>query len=349
MILYLYAPDFYAAVEQLDQPALRDRPVIVGGDPRKRGTVTSASDAARRAGVVPGMAVEDARALCPEAVLRPTRLRRYREVAGEMRALLRAAADRLEEDGLDGAYLEAPPREEPVPFAAALCVRVQAETGVRVVAGIGPTRFVAHLAAQEPGPGGIRDVADEAALDFLAAKPVSAIWGLGPATADKLALHDVRTIGELRQVALEDLEAIVGRNAPSFLQLARAADREPLRPSARPKSLSQEETLGQPTVDVALLSERIRELAGRLEALLERESRAARTVSLSVRYVDETQVSRTRTLDAPVTAHGEIHAAALDLLGRTHAGARLVRRLRLQVSNLGARPSQEEPRQLRLF
>lgn len=349
MIIFLTVPGFYAAVEQADHPPLRGRPVIVGGDPRKRGSVTSASAEARLRGVTTGMRSDQALELCPDAALQPTRLRRYREVAGEIRALVRRMADRLEEDGLDSTYLEPPPRTEPVAFAAELCVRVQAETGIPAVAGLGPSRFIAYLAGQDPGPGGIHCVREEEALAFLAPFPTSSLWGLGPSTAEKLSAHGIHRVGDLQERSLAELEALVGRNAAPFQRLASGVEQSPLRPSPRAKSLSQEVTLAEPTGDLRLLGDRILELATRLEALLERERRVARTVSLSLRYVDDTGVTRSQTPREPIRAQGEIRDAALELLSRTHAGPRLVRRLRLQVANLSVGPRSEDPRQLRLF
>ncbi len=336
-------------MEQADQPQLRGRPVVVGGDPRKRGTVTSASAEARALGVAAGMPVAEALARCPGAALLATRLRRYREVAGELRAILRGATERIEEDGLDSTYLEAPAREDPVAFAAALVVRVQSALGIGAVAGIGPTRFVAQLAGLDPGPAGIRVIAQERAREFLAPLPVTSLWGLGPTTAEKLAAAGIRSIGELAARSRDELEALVGRSAPSFLALARAEESAALRPSPRARSFSQETTFVDASLDLRQLGERILELAGRLEQVLERERRAARTVNLVLRYVDDTQVARTRTLAEPVHTQSALRDVALELLARTHAGARRVRRIRLQVTALSARRPGEDRRQLRLF
>jgi DNA polymerase-4 len=349
MILYVQVPDLYAAVEEADEPDLRGRPIIVGGDPRKRGSVTSANAEARQAGVREGMRVREAQELCPKATLRPTRLRRYREVAAELRAILRGTTDRLEPLGLDGTYLEAPPRRDPLSRAAELCVQIQAELGIAARAGVGATRFVAHLAADHAGAGGLRLVRADESRDFLAALPLTEIWGLGPSTAKKLEAHGLRRIGDLQPLERSDLEAIVGRNAQRFLALANAEDREPLKPQPQPKSFSQEETLEEPTRDLRVIGGRLAELATRLAALLERDRRVARTVSLGVRYLDAEHVTRTQTLAEPLGAADGIREAALELLSRTQAGIRTVRRVRLQVSNLGRRPSTVEARQLRLF
>jgi DNA polymerase-4 len=349
MIIYVQVPDLYAAVEQSEDPDLRGRPVVVGGDPHKRGTVTSANALAREAGVREGMPVREALECCPDAVLRATRLRRYREVAGQIRAILRGATDRLEPVGLDGTYLQVPPRVEPLPLAAQLCVGIQAELGVSARAGIGVTRFVAHRAAEHAGPGDLRLVRAEESLSFLAPLPVTEIWGLGPATGSKLEAHGLRRIGDLQGLDRAALEPIVGRNAQRFLALANAQDRDPLRPQPQPKSCSQEETLDEPTRDLRVIGERIAELAARLAATLERERRVARTVSLGLRYLDAAHVTRTQTLAEPLESAAELRDAALELLARTQAGIRTVRRVRIQVSNLARKRSSEDARQLRLF
>jgi DNA polymerase-4 len=349
VILLFHIPGFYAAVEQADVPALRGQPVIVGGDARKRGRVTAASAEARALGVAAGMSVADALARCPGAALRPTRLRRYRDVARDVRAVLRGVCERLEEDGLDSTWLEVPAREEPVAFAAELVVRVQSALGIAAVAGIGPTRQVAWLAALDAGPAGIRAVPAERAHEFLAPQPVTRLFGLGPATAERLAAAGIATIGELAKRSAAELEPIVGRPAAALLALASAREPTPLRPSPRARSLAQEATLAEPTQDLRSIGDRLHELAARVEQHLERERRAARTVNLVLRFVDDTQVARTRTLRDPIHTQAELRDAALELLSRTQAGPRRVRRIRLQVTGLSARRATEDPRQLRLF
>jgi DNA polymerase-4 len=349
MIIFVHVPGFYAAVEAVDHPG-DGRPIIVGGDPGKGGTVTSASPEARAAGVLEGMELPAAQQLCAGADLRPTRLRRYREVAAELRAILRTVSERIEPEGLDSTYLECPAEADPVTLAAKLCVGIQAELGLRAVAGLGATRFVAHLAGRTAGPTGIREVKPERAQAFLAEFGVTEIWGLGPATAEKLIQAGLETIGDLQKLPLVELEAVVGaRNAATFLELARAEDRSTLRPAPPVKSLSREITLETPTGDLRSLGDAIGGLATRLEEMLQRERRAARTVTLGLTFVDGERVSRTQTLDRPVVRSPEIGEVGLQLLSRTQAGVRRVRRLRLQLSSLSRPEAREEPQQLRLF
>ncbi len=349
MIIFVLVPGLYSAVEQADNPALRGRPVVVGADPAKRGTVTSASREARARGVDEGMEMRRALELCPDAVIRPTRLERYREVAAELRALFRAETDRIEELGLEGNFLELAASVDPVARAAELCVRVQAELGIGAVAGIGPTRFVAYLAARHTGPGGIRQVAEADVKSFLAPFPVTEIWGVGPATAERLAARGVHTIATLAAVDLATLSSVVGRGASAILEYARGADREPLRPKPRARSLSQERTLDEPAVDLRSIGALLEALAERLERALARERRAARSVSLGLGFVDGTSVTRSTVLAEPATERAAFVDAARALLARTQAGARAVRRVRLGLSGLVRTESPADARQLRLF
>ncbi|MCE2392413.1 MAG: DNA polymerase IV [Proteobacteria bacterium] len=348
-ILFVKLSSFYAAVEQADQPALKGVPLIVGGDPGKRGSVTSASPEALAAGVRPGMETAEALKLCPGAQVRPTRLKRYREVASEVRELVRTVTDRFLEFDLEGTFIESPPEADPLQLAAELCVRVQAEHGVHAVAGIAPTRFAAYLAAEEPGPGGIQQVRPEDLQGFLGRARVTELWGLGPSTAERLAAVGVERVAELREMPFEDLREIAGRNAQSFLDLARGLPEEPIRPMPRAKSLSRERTLERPSSDLRWLAEGLFELAAQLEGVLSRERRVARTVSLGLGFADGTQVSRTQTGAVDLAERDDIGEVAVQLLERTPAGARPVRRLRLRLSGLGRAESGEGQRQLRLF
>jgi DNA polymerase-4 len=349
MILFLFVPGFYASVEQADHPELRGRPVLVGGDPRKRGTVNSASPEAQARGVVEGVPTAEALDRCPEAEVRPTRLRRYREVGGALRAIAWSQTDRVEPDGLDGVYLEVPPGDSPVTLAAELCVRVRGELGLPAVAGVGTTRFVAHVAARHCNEGGIRVIEPEQTRAFLAELPVTEIWGLGPESARRLAEHGIERIGNLQERSLAELDGIVGRIASTFRPLALGEDDNRIRARPRPKSLSQEETLPEATADLATLSERVSELAARIAQVLERESRAARTLTVGLEFADAQQLTRTQTEARPVSRHAELRDAALALLARARSEGRLVRRLRLQVSNFARREPDGAPRQLDLF
>jgi DNA polymerase-4 len=349
MIIFLYVPGFYAAVEQADDPSLQGRPVIVGGNPRKRGSVTGVSIESRRFGVTEGSEVQEALSRCPDAVYRPTRLSRYREVSSEIVAVLRRTTDRLKSEDLGSFYLQCPEHSEPLSLAAELCVCIQAELTLQAVAGIGPTRFVAYLAARHHSFGEIRQILPDQVHAFLAEFPVTEIWGLGPATAEKLARHGITRIGDLQRLEPGELETLVDHNAPAFLALAKGEDQEPPWPIQRRRSLSHEKTLSEPCRDLNTLGMELTGLAGRLEIMLARERLVARTVTLGVDYIDGNRVTRTRTVGQPLARRNEITEIAVQLLTRTQVGVRHCRRLRLQVSRLTRAGSGPAPQQLSLF
>ena len=349
MIVFLTIPSFYAAVEQVDSGGL-DRALIVGGDPRKGATVVSANAEARARGVREEMPVQEALELCPDALLRSTRLGRYREVAADLKVLLRDFSERIEAAGLDGAYFEPPLGQDALDVAAEVCVRIKAELGLLAVAGIGPTRFVAYLAAKHPTEEGLRQVTPDEVTEFVGALPVCELWGLGPATVEKLAQHGIALIRDLQKRELGELTAIVGRlQAIQFLELARGQDQARVRANPPAKSLSRERTLEEPSGDLRVLGSELGALAEALEAMLERERRAARTVSLGLTYADGERATRTETRDSPVLRQSEILELGLELLARTQIGLRSARKLSLKVSNLCRRDAVVDPRQLRLF
>ena len=349
MIVFIYVPDFYASVEQAES-GLAGEPVIVGGDPAKGAAVLSVSSEARTLGLEAGMSVEDALRRCPGVTRRPTRMRVYREAAAQVRALLREQVERFEPVGMEGAYLECPPSVDALGFAAGACVRLRAELGLPARAGIGPTRFVAHLAARHAPEGGLRRVYAREAIEFLGSFPVTELWGLGPATAEKLTQSGIVQIVDLQKRDVSDLATIVGRrNAQAFLELATGRDVSRLRPAPRAKSLSREQTLDEPTGDLRALGEQVGQLAGDLAHLLVREGLAARTVCLGLTYEDGQRCSRAHTVPRALTAQRELADLGLELLTRTQAGLRGVRRLSLKASRLSRRDTGRDARQLQLF
>jgi len=186
-VLYAEVPGFYAEIERAAHPELAGRPVLVGGDPRKGGTVQSASREAVGEGVTPGMAVVAALERCPRAKTFRTDMRRYREVSARLRAILRRFLDRLEPAGLGAAYLDATGVARPPEALAGDLVKAVGEgLGLPLRVGVSSAKFLARLAAEEAGEGIHRIAAGEETA-FLAPLPVERLPGVGPATASRIA------------------------------------------------------------------------------------------------------------------------------------------------------------------
>ena len=347
-ILFAEVPGFYAEVERAVRPELAGRPVIVGGDPRKRGVVQAATLDAQSAGVVAGMLVEVALARCPRARPVRTDMPRYREMDKRLRAVLGHACERLEPIGLGAAFLDVRDRpESSAEIAGLLREGVARELRLPLRAGAGPVKFVARLAAEEAPSGGFLAVEASDAERFLAPLSASRLPGVGPNTEARLAELGARTIGEIAALGRSVLEAQLGNRGLELLAAALGRGDDRVRAARHPQTLSQEATLPGGEIDRAALAEQLRGLVDRLERALALEGLVARRLVLKVRYEDGEGATRTQSYPRGLAIASDLLNEAQTLLGRTHAGARKVRLLGLAATGL-ERPGRDE-RQLDLF
>lgn len=347
-VLFAEVPCFYAAVERADDPALADRPVIVGGNPRKRGLVQAASEDALAAGVTPEMPVLEALALCPRARALPTDMRRYREVSRRLLALLRNGFPRLEPFGLGAAWFDLTgAAEAPEALAARLRDAVAGELGLPLRVGIASSKFLARLAAEEAGAEGVRRIRSGEERAFLDPLPVARLEGVGRKTAAALAELGAHTIGEVVALGRDQLAEAFGTHGLRIHAYATGEDDGPVRSAAHPKSLSREATIRGETLDLSELTEHLQRLSLDLEAELRLQGLSASRVTLKVRYADQTRATRSQTLGKPLAAAPDIQAAAVRLLGRTQAGSRPLRGLGIQLGAIARQA--ESDRQLDLF
>lgn len=347
-ILFADVPGFYAEVERATRPELADRPVLVGGDPRKRGLVQAATLDAEAAGVAVGMPVELALARCSRARALRTDMPRYREMDKRFRACVGRTCERLEPMGLGAAFLDVAALAEPIEaIAAALRDRVRRELGLPLRTGAAPVKFVARLAAEEAGPDGFLAVATGDVGRFLAPLAVSRLPGVGPNTVAKLAEIEAPTIGALVALPRAVVEAQLGNRGLELLAAALGRGDERVRAARHPQTLSQEATLATGEVDRAALGEQLRGLAERLERALGLEGLVARRLVLKLRYEDGAGATRSRSFDRGLAAAADLIEQAQALLARTHAGTRPIRLLGLAATSL-ERPRRDE-RQLSLF
>jgi DNA polymerase-4 len=334
-ILYAEVPSFYASIERADHPSLVDRPIIVGGDPRKRGLVQSATADVLAAGVTLEMPMIEALQRCPEARVFRTNMGRYREVSRQLHAWLRRGFERLEPSGLGAAFFDLkPPSETPEAIAARVRTIVRRELGLPLRAGIASGKLIARLAAEEAGEGGIRKIAAGEEQAFLHPLPVTRLEGVGEKTAAKLAELGARSIGAIPAVGRERIEEGLGMHGLRILAFAAGRDDRPVRATRHPQSVSREATLRGESRDLGVLAEHLHDLAQHLASELRLQGLIAARVALKVRFADQTVATRSLTPTAPVVAPADIQAAAFTLLERIGAGSRSVRRLRLQLAGL---------------
>lgn len=347
MILFCEVPNFYAEIECLRDPSLQGAPVVVGGDPKKRGRVQSASRDACAAGVVPGMTMQEALALCPAARCVKTDMKYYREVSGKLRGCLRAEVEAVEPVSLEAAFLAAALANEPAEsIADRLVERVQDVLGLSLRVGIASARFLARLAAEEAPAGGSYRIAPGGEAEFLAPLLVERLPGVGPRTLETLGRLGVESVADLVVASRETLERELGNHGLRILDLASGQGDATVRGHRHPHSLSRERTFGETEFDRAEMEGCLQGLCGLLGEGLQEQGLAGRRVTLKVRFDDQQTTTRSRTLATPATSAAEIYPLALALLDRTQAGSRGVRLLGVSVGGLGSRP---DDRQLDLF
>lgn len=339
---------FFVAVERLDRPELRGRPVVVGGD-GARGVVAAASYEARAYGIHSAMASVQARRRCPHAVFVAGRHGRYAEVSAQVMAIFRDVTPLVEPLSLDEAFLDvagAVRRLGPAPrIAAHLRARVLDEVGLTCSAGVATTKFVAKLASQAAKPtvsaagpvlgAGVVVVEADETRDFLRPLPVEALWGVGPATLARLERLGVATVGDLADLDPEVAVAALGRAQGRHLHdLANGRDPRAVVPDRRPKSVGHEETFARDLHRRAELERELTGLSDAVAARLRRHRLAGRTVTVKVRFGDFHTVTRAVTVaqaldEAPALLH-----AARGLLDGIDPGPG-VRLLGVSVSGLG--------------
>lgn len=346
-ILYADIPCFYAAIEQGDDPALEGRPVIVGGDPRKRGQVQAASPDALAQGVEVGMPMLEALQRCPSARAVKTNMKRYREVSGLLRACLLRSVDALEPMSLEAAYLDPGSAADPEQVAARLRESVKQELGLLLRVGIAPVKFLAKLAAEQAPHDAVCHVRAGQEAAFLAPLPLDRLPGVGPRTLFTLAECGARTVSQLLELHPAELESRLGNHGLRILEYARGEDASSIRAARHPKTLSQEHTFDEAQLDRSVLDERLQRLASGLEAGLLQQTLVARRIAIKVRYEDSETVTRRQTLLRPVGLAAELYRTADQLLDRTHAGSRPIRMLGMTLSGLS--PAGQSDRQLELF
>ncbi|MCC7490430.1 MAG: DNA polymerase IV [Gammaproteobacteria bacterium] len=322
---------FYASVEQRDDPALRGRPVAVGGSPRSRGVVAAASYEARAFGVRSAMPMARALRQCPDLVVVRPDFPRYREASQRVMAILRSATPLVEPLSLDEAYLDVTDNLWGEPLASSVArglkQRIREELALTASAGVAPNKFLAKIASGWRKPDGLTVIAPARVEAFLQQLPVEALWGVGPVTARKLHAIGIGRLVDVRAADPAVLAGAVGSLSGRLQELARGEDQRPVRPDRPWKSISAETTFATDLADPATQAEEIARLAARVAASLAKRRLRARTVTIKVRYGDFTTVTRSHSELLATADASDITGRALALLARTEATTRPVRLL----------------------
>jgi DNA polymerase IV len=330
-IVHLDMDAFYASVEQRDNPALRGKPLAVGGRPEGRGVVAAASYEARAFGVRSAMPMATAMRLCPQLLIVRPDFQHYRAVSREIQEIMRSCTALVEPLSLDEAYLDVTENLWGEPLASVVArqlkKKIYEDTGLTASAGVAPNKFLAKIASGWRKPDGLTVISPDRVERFLQELPVEALWGVGPVTAKKLHGIGVVRLVDVRAADPERLHQAVGSLAEWLRQLSRGEDPREVCPDRPTKSVSAESTYAQDLVDADVVRGEMEGMARGVAADLERKGLTARTVTIKVRYSDFTTVTRSHTAEPPTRDPARIAERAVALLERTDAGRRPVRLL----------------------
>lgn len=337
-ILHVDMDAFFAAIEQLDHPEWRGRPVIVGGSPEGRGVVSTASYEARASGVRSAIPAAQAARLCPDAVWARPRFERYREISDAVMALLDEMSPYVEPVSIDEAYLDVTPTERrssnPVDVARRIMAGVDA-MGLSCSIGVASSKTVAKIASDRKKPHGITVVRPGEEAAFLAPLPVRMLPGIGGATAARLRGVGVRTLGELADLDPRSAESLLGSGGPSLVARAAGVDDRPVGMGGGVKSVSHEHTFAHDIREQREVAAALGDLVARVALRLRRKGLAGRTLTVKVRYADFTTKTTSITLAVPTDLDSDLLEPALDLLRRAWSPGAGLRLIGFGVSGFG--------------
>jgi DNA polymerase-4 len=324
-IVHVDMDEFFAAVEKLDHPEYRGRPLLIGGDPRGRGVVSTASYEAREFGCHSAQPMSVAVRLCPQAIVLPVRGSRYAEKSEEVFAVLHRFTPAVEPLSIDEAFLDLTGTQRLLGPAQEVARRIKAEvkadTGLTASVGLAPNKFLAKLASDLHKPDGLTIITPDNVHVTLDPLPIRKLWGVGPATEEQFERIGVRTIGQLRQLPLKDLVEVFGSSGEHFHNLARGIDDRPVTPDSQAKSIGQETTFAQDLADRDAVLAVLLGQAEQVAARCRKHGLTARKVTVKIRYGDFKTITRSATLAEPTDLTDEIWAAARRLFAEWAAGS----------------------------
>jgi DNA polymerase-4 len=355
-ILHVDMDAFYAAIEVLDHPDYQGKPLVVGSPPDRRGVVATCSYEARRFGIHSAMPSRTAGRLCPHAIFVPPRMARYEEISAQIMGIFEEFTPLIEPLSLDEAFLDVRGALRLWPDAIAIArevkYRIRTRVGLTASVGVAANKFLAKVASDLQKPDGLTvvPVTESGILAFLAPLPVGRIWGIGKVSEAHLAKAGIRTIQQLQQCSLTELDRLFGGRAAAghVWALARGQDDRPVITGWEEKSISNETTFDQDCGDMEVVRQTLLELTEQVGGRLRRAGKLARTAQIKVRLGDFTTLTRQCSLARPSESDRELLEAALTLFERERL-ERPVRLIGFGVSNLVLPGGGAEPVQTVLF
>jgi DNA polymerase IV len=349
-IIHIDMDAFYASVEQRDDPSLRGKPVIVGGSPKSRGVVSTASYEARKYGVHSAMPTSQAYRLCPEGIFVNARFEAYKEVSLQIREIFNEYTDLVEPLSLDEAYLDVTDNKLGIlsakQIAEEIRQKVKERTQLTCSAGVATNKFLAKIASAFKKPNGLTVITPAKAQDFIEKLPIGKFYGIGSATEKKMHELGVFKGADLLQFDEATLVKHFGKSGLFYFKIVRGIDDRLVKPDRLRKSVGAENTFAEDIDDIDQICTHLLDIAQKVDRRLTKIPTSGKTVTLKVRYDNFEIATRSETLPYDVRESEELYESATRLLPLTEAGDRKVRLLGITVSNLSL--GRDEDFQLKL-
>ena len=333
-ILHLDMDAFYVNVHILDHPEDVDVPLVVGGQPDKRGVVASASYSARQLGIRSAMPTKTAVRLCPTLKIVPVNWDRVHEKSRQVMDILQQFGN-VEQMSVDEAYVDLSAHGSPQDTAVLIRSTVKAETQLPCSVGLASSKLVAKVASDHDKPEGCTIIPPGSEAQFLAPLPTRAIWGIGPKTAEKLAQQNITTCGHIAAADLSALRHAVGNQAEELQERAQGIDGRSVNPDRGiAKSISQEWTFNTDVDDPVILDEYLQKMSQRVAKSLQKHDLVAHTVTVKIRWADFTTYTRQRSLDIGIDDGDAIYKIAQIILEEHWPRDKKLRLLGVGVSKI---------------
>ena len=336
-ILHIDMDAFYASVEQRDNPALRGKPVAVGGRPDSRGVVAACSYEARAFGVHSAMPSSRAAKLCPEIIFVDHRFDAYREASQQIHSIFRQFTDEIEPLSLDEAYLDV--TRSATKFGSATDIarlikqEIKSKIKLTASAGVSYNKFLAKIASDMDKPDGLYVIRPEVAQAFIEQLEIRKFYGIGKVTEKKMQRLGIYTGKDLKKLSLIQLQTQFGSSGEYYFNIARGVDNRPVRTSSVRKSIGKETTYAENVVNKRRIWNTLKGIAERLSELLIKRELCARTVTLKIKYADFQLNTRSQTYKSRKQSYQELLDTLPELLKRTEVGVRPIRLIGITLSN----------------
>ena len=335
-IIHIDMDAFFASVEQMDHPALRGKPIAVGGS-ENRGVVAAASYEARKFGVRSALSGALAKKYCPDLIFVKPRFERYKEISTKISTIFHEYTDLVEPLSLDEAYLDVTVNKKGNPSASLLAqeirLRILNEVGLTASAGISVNKFVAKIASDYNKPNGQKTVNPDEVIPFLEVLPIRKFYGVGKVTTEKMYQLGIFTGLELKSKSLEFLEKHFGKSGNFYYNVVRGIHNSEVKSDRITKSVAAEHTFDINLSSEIFMMEQLETIATSLERRLKKHRIAGKTITLKIKYSDFTQQTRSKTMPYFISDKGLIMETVQELLYQERMKDS-VRLLGISLSNL---------------